>query len=125
MSRTTMSTGLVSFLLCASLVVAGCAGGEHADHSAPAGTEPHAAEHVADVEVSPEAAAVLARADLADGVEDHVVSKCPGCSLAMDGSAEHVAQVGEYELHFCSDRCSNNFQRDTEASILALADDVP
>lgn len=74
----------------------------------------------APVEVGPELEAILARADLADGTEDHVVSKCPGCSLAMEGKAEHASEVGEYALHFCSDSCRDRFEANPTEVLLAL-----
>lgn len=65
-------------------------------------------------------AAVLARADAADGAVDHVVAKCPGCGLGMEGDAQHAAHVGEYDLHFCSAPCRDRFTEDTTASLLAM-----
>jgi Fe-S oxidoreductase len=65
-------------------------------------------------------AAKLAGADLADGTEDNVVSRCPGCALAMDGSADHALQVKDYELHFCSDSCRHGFEEDTMAKVAKL-----
>lgn len=65
-------------------------------------------------------AAKLALADEFDGVADQVVSRCPGCSLRMDGSAEHAVQFAGYELRFCSADCAESFAADPEAGILAL-----
>jgi len=64
---------------------------------------------------------VLARADAFDGNEDHVVSKCSGCALHMDGDAENTVEVGDYEMHFCSEYCAENFQQDLESKLLALS----
>ena len=57
---------------------------------------------------------------MADGTEDHVVSQCPGCSLAMAGNAEHALEVEGYELHFCSDSCKGKFAENSEANLMAL-----
>jgi len=88
------------------LVLAGCGGAPEAASEAPA----------SDAAV----AAVLAKADGIDGATDQVVANCPGCALAMQGSAEHAMTVGEYELHFCSDDCKNTFAESPADSILAL-----
>ncbi len=63
---------------------------------------------------------VLAKADQVDGTEDHVVSKCPGCALAMDGKEDHALEVEDYELHFCSDRCRDGFKENTADAVMAL-----
>ncbi len=63
---------------------------------------------------------VLAKADQVDGTEDHVVSKCPGCALAMDGKEDHALEVEDYELHFCSDRCRDGFTENTAEAVMAL-----
>jgi len=78
------------------------------------------AEADAAVEVTPELEAILASADGVDGEQDHVVANCPGCGLAMEGSADHAVHVGDYALHFCSDSCSDNFTGDLESSLVAL-----
>ena len=54
--------------------------------------------------------AILKAADLHDGVEDGVVQECGRCALAMEGDEAHAAHVGDYELHFCSDRCKLAFE---------------
>jgi len=105
-------------------LLGGCAGGDYGasrDEAAPDDAAPSGLETPAVLDLTVEAQAVLAKADIADGAEDHVVAKCPGCNLAMEGSADHAAHVGDYELHFCSEDCSRRFQEDTNASILALA----
>ena len=100
----------------------GCGHHGHDRDAAAEGAEPAFEEAAAIVEVSPEMEAVLARADLADGTEDHVVAKCSGCGLAMDGSADHVLNVGEYELHFCSDSCQGRVENDVTGALMALAE---
>ena len=75
---------------------------------------------VAAFEATPAVNAVLAKADLADGTEDHVVGKCPGCSLAMEGTADHPMTVGDYSLHFCSDECRDRFTESGAQAILDL-----
>ncbi|MCP3981702.1 MAG: hypothetical protein GY716_20570 [bacterium] len=117
------------------LLLAGCHGHDgdhgHADaDAADAGgeTEPAAEEASLTVEVGPAAQAMLALADHADGAGDHVVSKCPGCRLAMEGDAAHAMKAGEYELHFCSDTCRDDFAKHAEEAIVALdlsAEDKP
>ena len=76
------------------------------------------------IEASPELEAKLAVADLADGTEDQVVAQCPGCGLAMEGTDDHVTQVADYSIHFCSDRCKDSFSEDPEGMLMALAVEV-
>lgn len=64
--------------------------------------------------------AILAKADLVDGKADHIVSKCAGCQLGMDGHREHGIKTARYKLLFCSADCKDEFAKDTNASILAL-----
>ncbi len=64
--------------------------------------------------------AILAKADLVDGKADHVVSKCAGCQLGMDGHRDHGIKTGRYKLLFCSADCKEAFSKDTNGSILAL-----
>ncbi len=64
--------------------------------------------------------AKLAKADQVDGTTDKIVSKCPACELAMDGKSEHALQVSGYTLHFCSEKCKTEFEKDTTKSILDL-----
>jgi hypothetical protein len=73
------------------------------------------------LESSPEIDAMLVAADRVDGTEDRVVSQCPGCGFAMEGSEDHVLEVDDYSVHFCSDRCQKNFAEDPEGSLMALA----
>lgn len=63
--------------------------------------------------------AVLATADAADGTVDHVVSKCAGCRLGMDGRADHAVSAHGYQLHFCSDDCKARSSKDIDATITA------
>ncbi|GEM_PF-977082 len=70
--------------------------------------------------VKPAVQAVLAQADAADGTVDHVVSKCVGCGLAMEGTAEHALKVGGDELHFCSEDCKHRFAGNAADALLAL-----
>ncbi|MCA9572643.1 MAG: hypothetical protein H6737_05045 [Alphaproteobacteria bacterium] len=71
--------------------------------------------------VAPEApathAAILKAADAHDGVEDHVVSECGGCSLAMKGDPAHSVEVDGYALHFCSASCKDAFEADVEGGM--------
>jgi hypothetical protein len=64
--------------------------------------------------------AKLALADGFDGTADRIVSRCPGCALGMDGSAEHAMQLGGYELRFCSANCMNGFAANPQARVLDL-----
>lgn len=128
-------------LLLAALVtftLSGCGGGETTDLqsaaedvAAEAGdamegamdTAGEAAEGAMDLageELNEAAVMVLAKADGMDGAEDMVVSKCPGCALAMEGSAEHTAHMGDYELHFCSEDCKNKFSENPVKSLMAM-----
>ena len=75
-----------------------------------------------DEEVQAAVATLLARADLADETEDHVVEQCAGCGLAMPGSPDHTLQVQDYEMHFCSDDCYGHFADDPDEAILALGE---
>jgi len=124
MTLKSMSWAAAAAGLVVAALAAGCAAGDHGTATGEHGTHPAdaAPETVAPavLELTPEAEAILAQADRVDGTEDHVVAKCPGCNLAMDGTAEHAAHVGDYELHFCSEGCSRRFQEDTNASILAM-----
>ncbi len=75
------------------------------------------------IEVSPELEAKLAVADRADGTEDQIISQCPGCGLAMEGTEEFVSQVADYSVHFCSVTCKDNFADDPEGMLTVLADE--
>ncbi len=80
------------------------------------------AKNVAKIGAADEVAvkAVLAKADLVDGKEDHIVSKCGACSLGMDGSAEHALKAAGYKMHFCSEGCRDGFAKDASKAILAM-----
>lgn len=62
--------------------------------------------------IPPEILAKLAAADAKDGAVDKVVHRCAGCSLNMDGSAEHAIRVEDYTLHLCSTDCLARYQKD-------------
>ena len=103
----------IAFLV---LAVAGCEGGNK-EASLPSGEDPGPA---ATPQPSAAGLAVLVKADAADGAADKVVSKCLTCNLGMEGSAEHVATLGDYKLHLCSDECKAGFEADPEKALLAL-----
>ena len=89
-----------------ALVVIGCG---KAEAPAPAAAATPAA-------VSDEAR--LVAADLADGSEDRVVSKCAVCNLSMDGTAELTSTYAGYTFHHCSAHCKETFDHDP-ARVLA------
>ncbi len=103
----------IAFLV---LAVAGCEGGNK-EASPPSGDP---ASTVATPQPSAAGLAVLVKADAADGAADKVVSKCLTCNLGMEGSAEHVAMLGDYKLHLCSDECKTGFEAAPEKALLAL-----
>jgi hypothetical protein len=110
--------GIVGLSLLLVLATA-CGGGESMETEAAAVPAEQAAE--------PEAAAVemtlgekLAAADLVDGEADHVVTRCAACNLGMQGSADHAVQIGEYELHFCSEGCAKPFAENPEQAVMAM-----
>ena len=82
--------------------------------------ERHEPETPVVIEASPELEAKLAGADLADGTEDRIITQCPGCGLAMEGTDDHVSQVADYSIHFCSDSCKDSFAEDPEGMLMAL-----
>lgn len=51
----------------------------------------------------------LSAADKLDGSEDHIVSKCYSCALAMDGAANISSKYHEYTVHHCSEACKERF----------------
>lgn len=79
------------------------------------------AERVAPPAPSVDRAAVLAKADAADGTSDHVVSNCAVCALDMEGSSDHTASLSGYTLHFCSAECRETFQHNPDAVLARLA----
>jgi hypothetical protein len=103
------------------LPACGQQGAERGDAASEPETAQTAEQAAAAIEVSETALAVLAKADAFDGAADHVVSRCPSCALAMEGSAEHTLQVGDYELHFCSDHCRGTFAEGAETALLAMS----
>ena len=110
-----MLRGLMTLLLIVAVAggVLGC--GEKVEQTAD-----DAKSSAEVVQVSAALAAHLAKADGVDGAEDHVVSKCPGCKLKMDGSADHAMQVGDYSLQFCTGECKDHFAEGGEEAIMAL-----
>ncbi|MGO8752814.1 MAG: hypothetical protein ACLQNE_43280 [Thermoguttaceae bacterium] len=88
------------------------------------GQAPAAAEKAPDAskpaEITDQMKDILAKADLADGTADKIVSKCAACDLAMDGSKEHALTVGQYTLLFCSEECKQGFAKDLEKSVLGI-----
>lgn len=66
------------------------------------------------VNVSDEAAALLAKADSLDGATDQVIGKCYTCALGMDGDKANSVKVGDYTAHFCSEACSEHFVENAE-----------
>jgi len=69
---------------------------------------------------NPQVIAMLAKADLVDGTEDHVVHRCAGCRLGMDGDEKNALAVGDYQMHFCSAGCRDRYAQDVTAKTLAL-----
>ena len=82
--------------------------------------EPEQEQPMSEAEVKVQVEAMLAKADQVDGTTDKIVSKCPSCALGMDGKSEHALQVSGYTLHFCTEKCKTEFEKDTTKSILAL-----
>ncbi len=121
-----------------TITLTGCGGGETTDLESAAedmaaeageaaegamdqaGESVEGAMDMAGEEMNEAAAMVLAKADGMDGAEDMVVSKCPGCALAMDGDAAHAANMGDYELHFCSADCMDKFNEAPVKSLMAM-----
>ena len=119
------------FVLSAILVSACGAPSEQSPDSAPPPAAADVAEEPRVVPADSSAAALdastlagLAAADAKDGATDQVVSKCAGCSLMMDGKAEHSLSAGEYTLHLCSSSCRDHFSKDMDASLRGLVAQV-
>jgi len=94
-----------------------------AEPGEPTTPEPQQAPETAgaaSADASPEVEALLAQADALDGTVDKVVSKCPYCHLAMDGSPEHTLVMHGYTLRFCTAYCQEKFAEDTTKSIRAM-----
>lgn len=98
----------------------GCSGSDSEPYEAAEEIEMEAAAPVMEPVSETLVASKLAGADLADGTEDMVVSRCPGCALAMEGSADYPVSVEGYELHFCSESCRHGFEDDLMANIARL-----
>jgi YHS domain-containing protein len=62
----------------------------------------------------------LAKADAVDGSVDKALSKCLGCGLAMNGKKEIAATTAGYTLHFCSDPCKRQFEKDPGQAVMAM-----
>ena len=117
-------TVVLGCALLSTVMLAGCGESRTYGEAAAAGAaaDPQAQEATpASFEMTAELESKLAAADLVDGEQDHVVSRCPGCSLAMEGSQEYALPIGDYSLHFCSDSCLEKFDDDLEESVVALA----
>jgi len=99
--------------------VAGCRK-EEPEKEQPASDAKVDAKVKVNVKVKVKVEAKLAKADQVDGTADKIVSKCPACALGMDGKSEHALQVSGYTLHFCSEKCKTEFEKDTTKSILDL-----
>jgi YHS domain-containing protein len=108
-------------LAAVSILMVGCAGQDAADAGAAAESPAAATEEaVLDAETEAALATLLAKVDMIDGAEDHVISKCPGCGLQMDGSADHAIEIVGYNLHFCSADCKGKFEENTAEMVLAM-----
>lgn len=101
---------------CLVLALAGCESGEQSTPPGDSGDS----DNTAAAQPSAAGLAALAKADAVDGATDKVVSKCLTCNLGMDGSPDHVAKVGDYELHLCSAHCKDGFEADPEKALLAV-----
>jgi hypothetical protein len=64
--------------------------------------------------LSAAAKAKLVAADLADGKEDKIVSKCPACNLAMDGHTDHTTSLEGYTVLSCHEACAAALVEDPE-----------
>ncbi len=103
-----------------AMVILGC-GEEKAPTTAPAADEkPATTTPAASAAPTAGVTAMLAKADAVDGKTDKVVSKCPGCGLAMDGDPAHASTVGDYKVHLCSADCKKAFDGDPSKVVLAL-----
>lgn len=123
MRRVSWSVVFSCIAAVALLCAVGCGDKSSYDKPDAAAVEPTEAVESAEpahLEVGEEAVMLLARADVVDGHEDHVVSNCVGCALAMEGKAEQVVHVGDYEMHFCSDHCREAFEKDAEGALMAV-----
>ena len=108
-------------LAAVSILMVGCAGQE-AQETGITEESPAVVEEAVTLDAEAEAAlaTLLAKVDMIDGAEDHVISKCPGCALQMDGSADHVIELVGYNMHFCSTDCKGKFEENTAEMVLAM-----
>ena len=105
---------VVPAMIALGFLFAGCG------DSGPGPENPTATAVMSPEELEAAVATLLARADLADEIEDHVVEKCLTCGLAMDGSPDQFVQAHGYEIHFCSPGCKERADEDIDQAILAL-----
>jgi len=108
-------------LAAVSILMVGCAGQE-AQETGITEESPAVVEEAVTLDAETEAAlaTLLAKVDMIDGAEDHVISKCPGCGLQMDGSADHAIELAGYNLHFCSTDCKGKFEENAAEMVLAM-----
>ena len=111
-----MKRFLVLTLIALGFVFAGCG------DSGPGPENPTATAVMSPEELEATVARLLVTADLADETEDHVVEKCLGCGLAMDGSPDQIVQAHGYEIHFCSPTCKERADENIDEAILALSE---
>jgi len=116
MEMTTMKPFLVLTLIALGFVFAGCGG------SGPGPENPTATAVMSPEELDAAVARLLVTADLADETEDHVVEKCLGCGLGMDGSPDQFVEAHGYEIHFCTPACKERSEEDIDQAILALGE---
>jgi len=95
---------------------AGCGGDKPTTSARDAATDRRTANPAAQAQID----SILAGADRVDGAADHVVSRCAGCQLHMQGNEAHALQMGAYAMHFCSEDCKTRFGKEVEKSVLAL-----
>jgi YHS domain-containing protein len=112
------------YLLIGSIAV-GLTGCQRQEAVTEAPSETHPSAVVVDGPETPtplteEARAKLAMADAADGKEDHVISKCITCGLAMDGKPKHAVEIEGYTFHLCSSGCKTIFSKDPSAALVAI-----
>ena len=63
---------------------------------------------------------LLAAADMLDGKDDKIITRCAGCKFGMDGSKEHTLEIEGYTLYFCKEDCKKQFAEDPAKSVLAM-----
>jgi YHS domain-containing protein len=79
-----------------------------------------ATEETSTAHDSAKVAEALKLADLADGKEDQIATKCAGCALSMDGKAAHALEVDGTTLHLCAAMCKEHFSKDPEGNLVNL-----